>query len=102
MSTDATVYFQTVFDSDIKLEFEESSYSIKLSYGRKGQVFRFKPRKKAVKVVDKDVSWEFVNQPESDELVSQTKYPFGGNYSLENVPGIDQQYWEEFEMLENF
>lgn len=88
-------YIFKSFITDIKLEFEEPSYSIKLSYGHVGKVFQFKPLKRAVKVVDKDVYLKFEGWQESD------KYPFGGNYSLEYVPGIDQRYLGEFEMLEN-
>lgn len=86
------LYIFKYFITDIKLEFEEPSYSIKLSYGHIGKVFRFKPLKRAVKVVDKDVDMKFEGWPESDKRVFQTEYPFGGNYSLEYVPGIDQRY----------
>lgn len=69
------------------LEFEEPSYSIKLSYGRKGQVFQFRSLKTALKAIEKDVALEFEKQPEGEKHFSKKEYPFTGNYSLEYVPG---------------
>lgn len=72
------------------MEFDELSYSIKLSYGRKGKVFRFKSAKKSVTAaVDENAELKFGARPvENDGRVSHKVYPFGGNYSLEYVTGL--------------
>lgn len=71
------------------MEFDEPSYSIKLSYGRKGKVFRFKSAKKSVTAVDENAELKFGTRPvENDARVSHKVYPFGGNYSLEYVTGL--------------
>lgn len=75
------------FILDTVLEFEENSYSIKLAWGRKGTVFKFKALKTAVNAIEKDIDLEFEKQPESAIHFSKKEYPFNGNYSLEYVPG---------------
>lgn len=73
---------------DTVLEFEEPSYSIKLSYGRKDKVFRFKVLKTSHKATEiNNGELEFEKQPKSDKNLSRKIYSFDGNYSLEYVPG---------------
>lgn len=84
------MYFYTIlirFVLDTVLEFEEHSYSIKLSCNREGTVFKFKALKTAVNSIEKDIDLEFEKQPESTVHFSKKEYPFNGNYSLEYVPG---------------
>lgn len=67
------------------LEFEESSYSVKLSYGRMGVVFRFNVIAKtaaAPRLKEKHDNSEFV------KTLSNDQYTFKGNYSLEYLSGI--------------
>jgi len=73
---------------DTVLRFEEPSYSIKLSCGRKGKVFKFNALKKALNSIEQATDLEFEKQPKSTEHFTQKEYPFIGNYSLEYVPGI--------------
>ncbi|XP_025420336.1 uncharacterized protein LOC112690522 isoform X2 [Sipha flava] len=71
---------------DTVLDFEEPNYSIKLSFGRKGKVFKFKIHKTALKAKEKDETLEFEKQPESYNHFIKEEYSFKGNYSLEYVP----------------
>lgn len=76
-----------VSHTDTVLEFEEPNYSIKLSFGRKGKVFKFKTQKTALKAKEKDENLEFEKQPVSYDQFIKEEYSFRGNYSLEYVPG---------------
>lgn len=67
---------------DTILEFDEPSYSIKLSYGINGKVFKFKTFKRTLNEKEKNEISKCNNYPKNDE------YSFNGNYSLEYVPGI--------------
>lgn len=71
--------------TEVSLEFEDPIYSIKLSYGRRGKIFKFKLLKKTK---DYDVDLQSEKQPESVQFVSQMFFPFNGNFSLKCVPGI--------------
>lgn len=73
--------------TDTVLEFKEPSYSIKLSYGRKGKVFKFVAIKTTLKEKGKDEDLEFKEQPKNNKYFSEQEYSFKGNYSLEYVPG---------------
>lgn len=73
---------------DTVLAFEEPSYSLKLSYGRKGNVFKFKTIKSAHKPKEKNSNLEFEKQPENDKRPIKNEFSFKGNYSLEYVPGM--------------
>ncbi|XP_025202436.1 cadherin-87A-like [Melanaphis sacchari] len=72
--------------SDTVLAFEEPSYSLKLAYGHKGKVFKFKTIKTTHKAKEKNTDLEFEKQPENDKYFSKNEYSFKGNYSLEYVP----------------
>lgn len=75
---------------DTVLAFEEPSYSLKLSYGHTGKVFKFKTIQTTHKAKEKNAdnldSLEFEKQPENDKYFSKNEYSFKGNYSLEYVP----------------
>lgn len=71
---------------DTVLAFEEPSYSIKLAYGHKGKVYKFKTIKTTHKAKEKNTDLEFEKQPENDKYFSKNEYSFKGNYSLEYVP----------------
>lgn len=77
---------------DTVLAFEEPSYSLKLSYGHIGKVFKFKTIQTTHKAKEKNSnnsdSLEFEKEPENDNFFSKNEYSFNGNYSLEYVPGI--------------
>lgn len=81
------VLYVLVSHTDTVLEFEEPNYSIKLSFGRKGKVFKFITQKTAIKAKEKDETLEFEKQPESYNHFTKEEYSFKGNYSLEYVPG---------------
>ncbi|XP_027842981.2 uncharacterized protein LOC114124021 [Aphis gossypii] len=71
---------------DTVLAFEEPSYSLKLAYGHKGKVYKFKTIKTTHKAKEKNTDLEFEKQPVNDKYFSKNEYSFKGNYSLEYVP----------------
>ncbi|VVC25193.1 Cadherin,Cadherin-like,Cadherin conserved site [Cinara cedri] len=78
-----TIVIVTIFHDlpvlDHVLEFEESNYSIKLSYGRKGKVYRFN-------VIAKTVTATGLNEKYDNSDLLNELYTFKGNYSLEYLP----------------
>lgn len=90
-----TYIFKNIFSYNLKpviidtvLAFEEPSYSLKLAYGHKGKVYKFKTIKTTHKAKEKNTDLEFEKQPVNDKYFSKNEYSFKGNYSLEYVPGI--------------
>lgn len=77
----------TVYSLDTVLEFEEASYSIKFSYGRRGKVFKFVASKIKLRANEKTEQLDLNKLPESDKYFSKENFVFKGNYSLEYVPG---------------
>ncbi|CAI6348183.1 unnamed protein product [Macrosiphum euphorbiae] len=82
--------FQFLPTPDTVLAFEEPIYSLKLSYGHIGKVFKFKTIQTTHKAKEKNSNnldgLEFEKQPENDKYFSKNEYSFKGNYTLEYVP----------------